>query len=137
MATDNSNIIHLGKHRPSRDVNTQLGRNIRRMRLSRALEVPEFAEILGITAERLISIESAKTSVYASELYQFSEALSLPITDFHSFEITEADKDLSETLNDVFDIDALRDECVSIINHANDADTLLRLRDRLSIWLKS
>lgn len=136
MSDKASNIVYLEKRKPARDVNLRLGRNIRRMRLKRELETDEFAEILGITPDHLRQIEAAKRSVYASELYQFSEALGVPVTDFHLDQVSEADNELTDTMNRIFDVSALKDECISLIHTANDADTLLYIRDQLTVCLK-
>jgi len=131
MCDEDSNIYYLKGKKPARQLDTQIGRNIRRIRLSRNLELSELCVILGVSEGHLSDIESGKANVFASEMFQFADALEMPVSELYLFDEVPVEEQISEMRKEIAVPHELQNECVELVQNIDNPDVLLGLKNML------
>lgn len=74
---------------PPKDVDLQVGQNLRSGRNLRGLTQKKLGEAVGLTLQQIQKYENGSNRITVSRLHQFSEVLNVPVAHFFSGPVTE------------------------------------------------
>lgn len=78
---------------PPKDVDNQVGQNLRSARNLRGLTQKKLGEAVGLTLQQIQKYENGSNRITVSRLHQFSEVLNVPVAHFFSGPVTEGHQD--------------------------------------------